>query len=326
MFRDSSVLVTGGTGSLGRAITRHLLANESPHKIVIYSRNEAHQEEMREDFGRPDKIRFVLGSVSNPERLFRAMRGIDYCIHAAALKVVPLGEYNPLEFLDINVQGTKNVINACLDSGVKKAVYIGTDKAVMPVNFYGFTKGVAERAWQEANYLAPIFSSVRYGNVQGARGSAISKWIEQRERGGTEYCLTHPECTRFWVNYDEAIKLIYRAFEEKPGLILASKTRSYRVRDLIKAVYLRAEVKVTGLREGEKVHETIVNEYEALRANEFDDYYAIRPVYSFDDKILYDREHGKPMEKAATSNDFLSLMSLEEVRAKLDEFQNRAGA
>jgi len=142
--------------------------------------------------------------------------------------------------------------------------------------------------------------------------------------GGTEYCLTHPECTRFWVNYDEAIKLIYRAFEEKPGLILASKTKSYKVRELIKAIYWRAEIKTVGLREGEKVHETIVNEYEAFRTNEFDDYYAIRPVYSFDDKILYDREHGKPMTKAATSNDFLSLMSFDELKEKLSEYQNRA--
>lgn len=322
MFRDSNILVTGGTGSFGRRFIKHILSHDSPHKIVIYSRNEAHQEETLAEFaGCKKELRFILGSVLDGDRLHRAMYGIDYVIHAAALKVVPLGNYNPLEFQDVNIMGTRKVINACIDNNVKRAVFIGTDKAVMPCNHYGVTKAAAEYAWISANTLAPIFSSVRYGNVQGSRGSAILKFMDQRDRGEKDYEITHPECTRYWTDFADAIELVMRAFEEKPGLILASKTKSYKVRDMIKAIYLRADLKITGLREGEKIHETIVNEYEASRANELETYYAIRPFESFDDTILYDREHGKPMTKAACSNDFLSLMSLEEVRERVSGFR-----
>ena len=319
MFRDASVLVSGGTGSFGRRFIRHILDTESPHKVVVYSRNEANQCEFAEELGQYSKeVRFILGSVTNYERLMRALKGIDYVVHAAALKVVPKAEYNPLEVMEVNYEGTKNVINACIERGVKRAVFLATDKAVMPVNLYGVSKAAAEKVWMEANYLEPIFSSVRYGNVMGSKGAVINKFIEQRERGEKDYEITHPECTRFWVDFDEAIRLVMKSFDDKPGIITASKTKSFKVRDLIKAIYLRAELKVTGLREGEKVHETIVNEYEAPRTMDMGDYYRVFPAYSYEDKILYDKEHGVPVQKPVISNDFLSLMTLEEVREKVD--------
>lgn len=321
MFRDKAILVTGGTGSFGKRFIKHVLDTDSPRKIVIYSRNEANQCDMAAEFsGYASEMRFIMGSVTNYDRLYRALHGIDYVVHAAALKVVPKAEYNPLEVTDVNVDGTRNVIEACVENKVKRAVFLATDKAVMPINLYGMTKGVAEKCWLDANYLSPIFSIVRYGNVMGSRGAVINKFLEQRDRGEKDYELTHPEATRFWVDFEEAIKLVYQAFEDKPGIINCSKTRSFKVRDLIKAVYYRADFKITGLREGEKVHETLVNEYEAQHANEMDDRYRIFPVHSYDDTILYDKEHGVPLQKAVTSGDFLNLMTLEEVREKVNKF------
>lgn len=326
MFENSSVLVTGGTGSFGKRFVKHLLDTERVHKVVVYSRNEANQCAMENDLsGYRGELRFVLGSVTNYDRLCRALKGIDYVVHAAALKVVPKAEYNPLEVMDVNYGGTANLVNACVDRGVKRAVFLGTDKDVEPWNLYGVSKAAAEKVWLEANYLSPIFSSVRYGNVMGSAGSVINRFLELRGRSEKGYEITHPECTRFWLDFDEAIALVKRSFEDKPGIITASKTKSFKIRDLIKAVYYRAEIKVTGLREGEKIHETIVNWSEAQRAREMEDSYRIFPAYSYDDEILYDKEHGRPVDKAVTSGEFLNLMSLEEVREKVGKFVERNG-
>jgi UDP-N-acetylglucosamine 4,6-dehydratase len=317
----SRILITGGAGSMGQALTDYLLNNFSPQKIVIFSRNEANQCEMASRLGYyKDKLRFILGSVTDYDRIYRALKGIDIVIHTAALKVVPKAEYNPLEYVSVNVDGTKNVVAACCERQVGKAILLCTDKAVMPVNLYGCTKAVAEKIWIEANYLEPIFSVVRYGNICGSKGSIINHFLEQREIGEKEYEITDMECTRYWVDFLEAIQLILKAIEDKPGLILASKTKAFKVRDLIRAVYLRAELKVTGLREGEKIHETLITEYEASRTKDMGDYYKIFPAYPFDDEILYDKEGGKEITKAVTTNDHSSMMSLREVRAKVKKF------
>jgi UDP-N-acetylglucosamine 4,6-dehydratase len=302
MMDGARVLITGGTGSIGQKLVDHILTHYDPNKIVIYSRNEANQVD---------------------SRLNRAMRGIDYVIHTAALKVVPKAEYNPLEVTDVNVGGTRAVVAACCDHGVKKAILLATDKAVMPVNLYGFSKGMAERIWMESNYLEPIFSVARYGNIMGSRGSVVKKFIEQRDRGEKDYELTHIDCTRYWVDYEDAIQLILTALGEKPGLIHCSKTPAFKVRDLIRAVYLRAELKITGLRQGEKVHETLINEYEAGQAKDYGTHYTIFPSYSFDDAILYDKEHGKDLAGPVMTNDKDTLMNLEQVRAKLRKFEEK---
>ncbi len=322
MIDGARVLITGGTGSFGKAFVAYLLENQRPQKIVIFSRNEANQCEMSKNLGyHAAKMRFILGSVTNYERVYRALKGIDIVIHAAALKVVDKAEYNPLEVLDVNVDGTRNMINACIERGVKEAILIATDKGVHPVNLYGMTKGVAERVWLEANYLEPIFKIVRYGNVMGSRGSVINYFLELKERGEKDYPITHLECTRFWVDMGEAIKLVLKILDEKPGTILASKTKAFRIKDLIKAIYLRAECKVIGLRDGEKIHETLVNEYEAARTKELAQCYRIFPAYSFDDTVLYDREHGTDLKGAVVSNDPELLMNLDEVRAKVKAFE-----
>jgi UDP-N-acetylglucosamine 4,6-dehydratase len=280
--------------------------------------------DMESEFaGYAKTMRYIMGSVTDHDSISRACKGIDYVVHTAALKVVPKAQYNPKEVMRVNYLGTENVIDACIERKVKRAVFLGTDKGVEAVNLYGKSKAAAEDVWIESNYMEPIFSSVRYGNVMGSRGAVITKFLEQRERGEKDYEITHPECTRFWVDFDEAIQLVMKSFDEKPGIITASKTRSSKIKDLIKAIYLRADLKVTGLREGEKIHETIVNQYEAQRSMEMDDCYRIFPLYSYEDKILYDKEHGRPVPKAVTSGDFLNLMTLEEVRAKVDKFVGR---
>jgi FlaA1/EpsC-like NDP-sugar epimerase len=321
---DSKILITGGTGSMGQHLVDFLLANYNPQKVVIYSRNEANQVDMAERLGfYKAKLRFILGSVTDYDRMYRAFKGIDYVIHAAALKVVPKAEYNPLEYLAVNVNGTKNVILACCERGIKRAIFLATDKGVMPVNLYGFTKGLAERIWLEANYLEPIFSIVRYGNIMGSRGSVINKFIEQRNRGEKDYELTQEDCTRYWVDVRDAIDIVLKAIEDKPGLIYCSKTKAFRIKDLIRAIYLRAELRILGLREGEKIHETLINEYEALRARDYGTYYKIFPAYSFDDEIVYDKEHGERLSGPVMTSDKHTLMTLKEVRAKVKQFVDK---
>jgi UDP-N-acetylglucosamine 4,6-dehydratase len=319
----SRILITGGTGSMGQALTAHLLENYKPEKIVIFSRNEYNQMCMAEKFKEhKDKLRFILGSVTDYDRLYRSLKCIDIMIHTAALKVVPKAEYNPMEVKDINVDGTANVIEACCERKVAKAVMLCTDKSVMPVNLYGCSKAMAEKIWIESNYLEPIFSAVRYGNVMGSKGSVVNSFIEQRKRGEKIYDLTHEDCTRYWVDFREAINLILSAIEEKPGVILASKTKSFHVKDLIRAIYLRAEINITGLREGEKIHECLINEYEAERSVDMGGYYKIFPAFSFDDAIEYDKSEGKPLGSAIMTSDKFSMMSLEEVRAKVKAFEH----
>ena len=316
------ILVTGGTGSLGQKLVDHILMNYHPEKVVIFSRGEKSQCEMEDQFSYfKGKLRFILGSVTDKERISRACSGIDLVIHAAALKVVPKLEYNPMECHDVNVNGTRNVINAVMERKVPDAIFVATDKGVMPVNYYGYCKGTAERMWLEANYIEPSFKVVRYGNVMRSRGSVINYFMDLKRQGAKDYPLTHLDCTRFWVDFHEAIEIILKAIDEKPGIVLCTKTKGFKVKDLIKAIYLRSELKVTGLREGEKIHETLVNEYEAARTKELPNAYRIFPAYSFDDTILYQKEEGKDLTKPIMSNDPDLMMSLEELRKRVDDIE-----
>ena len=287
ILEGKTVLVTGGTGSFAHKFIAYILQNDNPVKIIIYSRDEYKQAMMKEEFKHDKgKIRWFVGAIRDLARLKMAFRGVNIVIHAAALKRIESCEYNPSEAIRTNVMGTDNVIHAAIQSGVERAVYLSTDKSVHPVNLYGYTKGCGEKLWLWANYYLPIFSIVRYGNVMGARGSVLPYFRVLAEQK-VEFPITDLQATRFWMTFDSAVQTVLNAITGHPGLIHISKAPSFKITDLAKALYLRAKFKEIGLRPGEKRHELLVHEYEALRTYEFDNRYVILPEQSFYNEINY---------------------------------------
>ncbi|WP_022671267.1 UDP-N-acetylglucosamine 4,6-dehydratase (inverting) [Hippea alviniae] len=281
MFNDKTILITGGTGSFGRKFTELLLKRYKPKKIIIYSRDEFKQFEMSKVFN--DKcMRYFIGDVRDKERLKRAFEDVDYVVHAAALKQVPAAEYNPMEAIKTNVLGANNVIDAALDSGVKKVIALSTDKAVNPINLYGATKLAADKLFIAANKMKGKrdikFSVVRYGNVMASRGSVIPFFMRLTEEGAKELPITHPEMTRFWITLEEAAEFVMSSFETmRGGEIFVPKIPSMRITDLAKAINPDAKFKIIGIRPGEKLHETLVSIDESYNTIEFENYYAIQP-------------------------------------------------
>jgi FlaA1/EpsC-like NDP-sugar epimerase len=320
---DANILVTGGTGSFGQKFIYHILSECKPARVVVYSRDEFKQSEMEKQFGYyKAKLRFFLGDIRDEKRLKIAFKGVDFVIHAAALKRVDALEYNPWEAVRTNVEGTANVIHAAVDAGVRKVVLLSTDKAVQPINLYGATKCTAEKLLLESNFREAIFNVVRYGNVMGSRGSVLDSFLSLRENKNKKYTITHIDCTRFWTTFQDAIKAVMSALEDKPGTILIPKIKGFRIKDLIKAIYLRSELEVTGLRPGEKIHEVLVNSREAGRAYEFPQFYRIYPEFNYSDDIVYsEKEEGKLVGRSMSSNDDWCMMGLEEVRAKVHEYE-----
>lgn len=263
MVDGKTILITG-CGSLAKALTGELLLNHKPKKVILYSRDEFLQHEAKESMLDPRRIlRFFIGDVRDRDRLSLAMKGVDIVIHAAALKRVDTIEYNPGEAVKTNVDGTQNVIRACIGAGVKRAIFTSTDKAVEPINLYGCTKAVAEKLWLHANFYKPIFTAVRYGNVIGSRGSvlpAFQKIAAVKE----EFPITDVRMTRFWVDMDEAVALIIRAIGGEPGYIYVLKSPTFKITGLAKALYGRAKIKEVGLRPGEKIHETLISRHEGV--------------------------------------------------------------
>jgi UDP-N-acetylglucosamine 4,6-dehydratase len=250
---NKTVLVTGGTGSLGKALTKKLFDKFIPKKVIIFSRDEYKQSEMRKVYNY-ENLRYFIGDVRDLERLELAMHGVDVVIHAAALKQVPTLEYNPMEAVKTNILGTQNVILACMQSGVKKALFISTDKAVNPINLYGATKMAAEKLWNAANsYSLTQFSSVRYGNVIGSRGSVIP--LFQTLEGDTAP-VTDPNMTRFWITLEQAVDLVLYAYEQEDLGTFVPHLRSMRMQAL--AECFKDKIKVIGIRPGEKRHEALV--------------------------------------------------------------------
>lgn len=276
----STYLITGGAGSLGQALTSHLLQDSTIESIRIYSRDEYKHATMLEKFKNHDRLRFLIGDIRDIPRLKLAMRGVTHIIHAAALKRVPDLEYNPFEAVSTNIIGTQNVIQAALDEpSIHRCVLISTDKAVNPVNLYGSTKMVAERLWIQANIFArdrkPQFSIVRYGNVIGSRGSVVPLFKEQAKTG--TITITDKQMTRFWITLDHAYKLIEHALKSSfPGKILVPIIKSAKVVDIAKAIAPKAKIKIVGVRPGEKLHEELISKYEATRTT-MNDYYVIHP-------------------------------------------------
>lgn len=283
MLKNKTILITGGTGSFGKCFTRYVLTNYEPKKIIIYSRDEFKQWMMANEFKEyEEKLRFFIGDVRDVERLKRACEGVDYIIHAAALKQVPACEYNPNEAIKTNIHGAQNVTAAALDAGVKKVVALSTDKAVNPVNLYGGTKLVSDKLFIAANAYAgkkeTCFSIVRYGNVAGSRGSVIPFFQQLIDEGAKELPITDYRMTRFWISLTEGIELVIKALEEaKGGETFISKIPSFKVTDLAEAMAPGIKTIETGIRPGEKLHEVMVTAEDSMTTYEYDKHFIIYP-------------------------------------------------
>ena len=283
MLNNKSILITGGTGSFGNAFTQYVLENYDPKKIIIYSRDEFKQFIMRDKFKKYDsKLRYFIGDVRDKERLKRAFEGVDYCVHAAALKQVPACEYNPTEAIKTNINGAQNVIDAALDAGVKKVVALSTDKAVNPVNLYGGTKLVSDKLFIAANAYAGskdiCFSVVRYGNVAGSRGSVIPLFHNIIKNGGTELPVTDYRMTRFWISLRQGVELVIKALEEsKGGETFISKMPSFKITDLTKAMLPDGTMREVGIREGEKLHEIMIPVEDFPYTYKYDKHFIVYP-------------------------------------------------
>ena len=279
-WKDKSILVTGGTGSFGRKFVEVMLAEHDPGKVIVFSRDELKQHEMRESGYDDPRLRYFIGDVRDLLRLRRAMEGTDVVVHAAALKQVPAAEYNPIEAIMTNIMGARNVIEAALDEEVKRVMAISTDKAVNPINLYGATKLAAEKLIVQSNAYAggkdTRFSCVRYGNVVGSRGSVIPVFQRQREDG--KITLTDERMTRFWLSIDRGVRFTIRCIEQmQGGEVFVPKIPSMRLADVAKAVAPDAEVELIGIRPGEKMHEVLVSEDEARHSVELEDMYVVEP-------------------------------------------------
>lgn len=280
-LRGKSILITGGTGSFGRAFVRHLLKEHEPRRLVIYSRDELKQYEFRQELGDDERMRWFIGDVRDPVRLMRALAGVEVVVHAAALKQVDTAEYNPFECIATNVLGAENVINACIDSGVERVIALSTDKASSPVNLYGASKLCSDKLFVAGNHYSgradSRFAVVRYGNVVGSRGSVVP--LFRRLAAGGRIPITDPRMTRFLITLDQAVRFVVDSFDRmQGGEIFVPRIPSATVVDLAKAIAPDAELEVVGIRPGEKLHEEMISENDARITYAFDDHYAIMPV------------------------------------------------
>ncbi len=280
---DQTILVTGGTGSFGKAFIRKALSEHNPRKIIVFSRDELKQWEMRQSDPIFDhsNIRYFLGDVRDKERLMRAFRGVDLVVHAAALKQVPAAEYNPTEFIKTNIHGAMNIIDAAIDRGVKRVIALSTDKAANPINLYGATKLCSDKLFVSGNaYVGesghPRFAVVRYGNVLGSRGSIIPRWRTMIANGETNLTVTDERMTRFWISIDQAVEFVVSNFSRmRGGEVFVPKIPSMNIMDLAKAIGPDANITVTGIRPGEKLHELMIGEDDARHSIEYDTHYVI---------------------------------------------------
>jgi UDP-N-acetylglucosamine 4,6-dehydratase len=283
LLERSSILVTGGTGSFGKEFIRYALDHLDPKRLVVFSRDELKQYEVRQLFGDDPRLRWFIGDVRDQARLLRAMHGVDYVVHAAALKQVDTAEYNPFEFVKTNVLGSQNVIEAAIDAGVKKVVALSTDKASSPINLYGATKLTADKLFISGNHYAAAyptrFAVVRYGNVMGSRGSVIP-FFRRLAEAGEPLPITDLRCTRFFITLDQAVEMVVSTFDlMQGGELLVPRIKSMKIVDLAQAIAPGAEMVDVGLRPGEKLHEEMISPEEGRRAVLLADgrYYVIQP-------------------------------------------------
>lgn len=285
MFNNKNILITGATGSFGNAFIAHLLADYAPKKVIVYSRDELKQVEMARKFTHKS-MRFFIGDVRDKDRLIMAMNGVDIVIHAAAIKQVPVAEYNPMECIKTNIHGAENVIQASLTAGVKQVVALSTDKAANPINLYGATKLASDKLFIAANNMRGThptkFSVVRYGNVVGSRGSVVPFFRELISGGATTLPITDPKMTRFWITLDQGVKFVVDSLKRmQGGEIFVPKIPSMRLDELAYAMLPTAKFEVIGIRPGEKLHEVMVPMDDSYRTHEFTDHFVIAPTIQF---------------------------------------------
>jgi UDP-N-acetylglucosamine 4,6-dehydratase len=281
MLSDKTILVTGGTGSFGSAFVPMTLEKYNPKKVIVYSRDEMKQWAMAQKFAGDERVRFFIGDIRDRDRLYRALDGVDYVVHAAATKIVPTAEYNPFECVKTNIIGAMNLIDACIDKGVKRVVALSTDKASSPVNLYGATKLASDKLFVAGNSYAgghdTRFGVVRYGNVMGSRGSVIPFFLSLRDVGALP--ITDERMTRFMISLEEGVELVWRAFTDmQGGEIYVKKIPSMKVVDVARAVAPEATHNVVGIRPGEKLHEQMIGSEDALYTYEYSDYFKILPA------------------------------------------------
>lgn len=335
MLNDKTILITGGTGSFGNRFVERILNEYNPKKIIIYSRDEFKQDLMKKVFmekcpDKYEKLRFFIGDVKDKDRLYRALVGVDYVIHAAAMKQVPACEYNPFEAIKTNINGAQNLVDACIDKGVKKCVALSTDKAVNPINLYGGTKLVSDKLFISANAYSgndgTIFSVVRYGNVAGSRGSVIPFFKSLIEDGKKELPITDFNMTRFWITLDEGVDLVFKALEEsKGGETYISKIPSFKITDLAKAMLDDVKMKEVGIREGEKLHEVMITKDDSRRTYEYDKHYIIYPNFDWWNIDTHFTEGGKLINlgfeyDSGTNSEWLSIDDLRKAMNELGIF------
>ena len=322
MLNGKTILVIGGTGSFGKKFTRMTLDTQNPKKIIILSRDEMKQWDMSRDYEGDKRVRFFLGDVRDRERLYRAMDGVDYVAHAAATKIVPTAEYNPFECVKTNVIGAMNVIDACIDKGVKKVVALSTDKASSPINLYGATKLTSDKLFVAGNAYSgehgTSFSVVRYGNVMGSRGSVIPFFKSLIESGVNELPITDPNMTRFMITLEQGVELVWHAFSDMAGgEIYVKKIPSMNIMDIANAVSRDIPTKIVGVRPGEKLHEQMIGAEDAPFTFEYEKYFKILPMindwFNSKDRIKDGVSVNKDFVYSSDNNsEWMSIEKLEE--------------
>ncbi|WP_027416166.1 UDP-N-acetylglucosamine 4,6-dehydratase (inverting) [Aneurinibacillus terranovensis] len=325
MFNNKAILITGGTGSFGKQYVKTLLSRYTPKKIIVFSRDELKQFEMRQQYN-SEIMRYFIGDVRDKERLIQAMRGVDYVIHAAALKQVPAAEYNPMECIKTNINGAQNVIHAAIENKVDKVIALSTDKAANPINLYGATKLASDKLFVAGNNIAgghrTRFSVVRYGNVVGSRGSVVPFFKRLLAEGVKELPVTDLEMTRFWITLQQGVDFVLKNFARmQGGEIFVPKIPSMRILDLVESLAPGIHVKVVGIRPGEKLHEVMCPADDSHLTLEFHDHYVIKPTINFTDQVDYELnllgEQGVPVKRgfeynSLTNEHFLTIDELKQ--------------
>jgi UDP-N-acetylglucosamine 4,6-dehydratase/5-epimerase len=329
MLKNSSILITGGTGSFGHVFIPMALEKFNPKQIIVYSRDEMKQWFMAQKFENDDRVKFVIGDVRDKEHLSRTLNGIDYVVHAAATKIVPIAEYNPFECIKTNINGATNLIEACIDRGVKAVVALSTDKASNPINLYGATKLASDKLFIAANAYSnhkTRFSVVRYGNVMGSRGSIIPFFLKLKETG--ELPITDPGMTRFMITTEEGVELVWHAFEDMHGgEIYIKKIPSMKITDIARAISETAKQKTIGIRPGEKIHEQMIGIEDAPHTYEYPDHYKILPaIYNWSSDPQRNKGGIKVNDNFIYSSDNnKEWMSVDQLKGWIDANINKIG-